>query len=229
MADRFYINCPLGEGPVVLQGPEAHHLAAVCRVHPGHQVCLFNGDGRQYPALVRAVNRREVLLEVVGVEAPERELGFRLEVAAPLPKGDRAHFLVEKLTELGAAAFIPLRTQHSIIPAGEARLEKLTRYVIEANKQCGRNTLLRIEPPADWAEYCVRAGLPRLKVLGQPGGAQGPWQAGQDVAVAVGPEGGFTEAEVQQAQAAGWQFVSLGPRTLRIETAALVLAAWALS
>jgi 16S rRNA (uracil1498-N3)-methyltransferase len=228
MADRFYINCPLHEGPVVLQGPEAHHLAAVCRVRPGDQVCLFNGDGRQYPAQVQAVARRSVTLQVVAVQAPGRETGFRLEVAAPLPKGDRAQFLVEKLTELGATTFVPLQTQHSIIHPREARLEKLARYVIEASKQCGRNTLLRVAPPADWASYCRRGDLPDIKILAHPGGDEVSWPPGQDVVVAVGPEGGWTEAEIEPAREAGWRLVSLGPRILRIETAALVLAAWAL-
>jgi 16S rRNA (uracil1498-N3)-methyltransferase len=228
MADRFYINCPLRTGPVVLQGPEAHHLAAVCRVRPGDHVCLFNGDGREYPAEVQSVARRSVMLQVVAAQTPDRETGFRLEVAAPLPKGDRAQFLVEKLTELGATTFAPLHTQRRVIHPREAHLEKLARYVIEASKQCGRNTLLRVEPPADWAAYCRRGDLPDVKILAHPGGGEASWRTGQDMAVAVGPEGGLTEAEVDQARAAGWRLVSLGPRTLRIETAALVLAAWAL-
>jgi 16S rRNA (uracil1498-N3)-methyltransferase len=228
MADRFYINSPLREGPIVLQGPEAHHLAAVRRVRPGDHVCLFNGDGREYPAAVQRVVRRSVTLQVVAVQTPRREVGFRLEVAAPLPKGDRAQFLVEKLTELGATTFVPLQTQHSVINPRETRLTKLARYVIEASKQCGRNTLLRVAPPADWPSYCRRGDLPDVKILAHPGGGEVSWPAGQDVAVAVGPEGGWTEAEIEPARAAGWQLVSLGPRTLRIETAALVLAAWAL-
>src|SRR5215469_18529575 len=101
MAERFHVNCELGEGQLVISGPEAHHLGTVCRVRPDDAVCLFNGDGRQYPARVVEVTRRDVTLEVLGVESPARELPFRLHLAAPLPKGDRAQFLVEKLTELG--------------------------------------------------------------------------------------------------------------------------------
>src|SRR5438132_8982846 len=101
MAERFYVNCPLALGPVEVEGAEAHHLATVCRLRPGDAVCLFNGDGREYPARVEQVGRRTVSLQVLGVEAPGRELGFSLEVAAPLPRGDRDQFRVEKLTELG--------------------------------------------------------------------------------------------------------------------------------
>src|SRR5262245_28198643 len=108
MADRFYVNCPLAPGPVVVSGPEAHHLAAVCRVRPGDAVCLFNGDGHEYPAEVEAVGRREVVVSVRAIATPAREVGHRVEVAAPLPKGDRAQFLLEKLTELGVTTFVPL-------------------------------------------------------------------------------------------------------------------------
>jgi 16S rRNA (uracil1498-N3)-methyltransferase len=219
---RFYVNCPLGRGPVDLDGPEAHHLGAVCRLRPGDRVTLFNGDGREYPAEVTAVGKRRVNLEVLGEEAPPRELGFRLEVAVPLPKGDRAQFLVEKLTELGATTLVPLRTARSVV---HPRADRLQRYVIEASKQCGRNVLMAVAPLADWESYCVRGDLPARRLLGQPGAESADRVAGGDCVVAVGPEGGFTEAEVDLARGAGWRAVGLGPRTLRVETAALVLAA----
>src|SRR5262249_22325886 len=95
MAERFYVNHQLAPGPVPLRGPEAHHLATVGRLRPGDLVCLFNGDGRQYPARVAEVSRKDVTVEVLATESPPREVGSRLEVAAPLPKGDRAQFLVE--------------------------------------------------------------------------------------------------------------------------------------
>src|SRR5262249_8408268 len=109
MSERFYINCRLAPGLVTLSGPEAHHLAVVCRVRAGDPVWLFNGDGRQYPANVIEVSRQRVTVEVTAAEAPAREWGFRLEVAAPLPKGDRGQFLLEKLTELGVTSYVPLR------------------------------------------------------------------------------------------------------------------------
>src|SRR5437899_1454606 len=131
MSDRFYVPCPLALGLVQLEGPEARHLATVCRLHPGDQVCLFNGDGHQYSAVVQAVKRQDVALEVRAVESPVRELPFQLEVAAPLPRGDRAQFLLEKLTELGVTSYVPLHTQRSVVHPGEGKLDKLARYVIE--------------------------------------------------------------------------------------------------
>ena len=101
MADRFYTPDPLGPGEYVLAGPEAHHLAAVRRIAAGDRVTLFNGDGRDYPAVVVAADRKRTTLSVLAPVPAARELPVPLEVAAALPKGDRGDYLVEKLTELG--------------------------------------------------------------------------------------------------------------------------------
>src|SRR5438128_645409 len=115
MADRFYVNSALAPGLVVLEGPEAHHLATVCRLRAGDRVCLFNGDGCEYAATVAGVDRREVTVQVLTVEAPDRELRHFLQIAAPLPKGDRTQLLIEKLTELGVTSFVPLQTKRSVV------------------------------------------------------------------------------------------------------------------
>ena len=147
----------------------------------------------------------EVVLEVNGVETPNRELGFALEIAAPLPKGDRAQFLIEKLTELGVTTFTPLQTARSVVHPRETRLEKLERYVIEASKQCGRNGLMKIGPLTTWTSYVRREGLPDRRLvahLGESAILSGR-AAPADVVAAVGPEGGFTDEEVEQARRSG--------------------------
>lgn len=225
MSERFYINCELGLGAVELDGPEAQHLAKVCRLRAGDAVCLFNGDGKEYRAVVENISRRSVVqLRVEEECAPERELPFRLEVAAPLPRGDRAQVLIEKLTELGATAFVPLRTARSVIDPREARLEKLERYVIEASKQCRRNVLMSIEPTLDWTDFVSR-NRQLNRFVAHPGGQRFQGVSGAAV-VAVGPEGGFAEEEIALARAASWTVVDLGPRILRVETAALALTSW---
>jgi 16S rRNA (uracil1498-N3)-methyltransferase len=225
MADRFYVNCPLHLGPVVLDGAEAHHLATVLRARPGDAVCLFNGDGAEYPAIITNVHKRQVMVEVNQRHTPKRELDFRLEVAAPLPKGDRGDFLLEKLTELGVTRYVPLRTRRSVVHPAEARHAKLERAVIEASKQCGRNVLMEVGPLVDWEDYVHRPDLPAVKMAAHPGGESlGVGDRRSGYAVAVGPEGGFTDDEIAAARAAEWRVVGLGPRVLRVETAALALA-----
>lgn len=225
MADRFYANCPLAVGRFVLTGAEAHHLAAVMRIRAGEQVCLFNGDGAEYRAVVNDVHKREVVLDIVRRDDSSTELAFRLEVAAPLPKGDRAEFLIEKLTELGATRFTPLETERSVVHPRDSKLEKLRRLVIESCKQCRRNVPMEVSSLTPFDEYCRSGELPARRIIAHPGGDYQSSTVRGDVAIGVGPEGGFTEAEIDLARSNGWQVVGLGPRVLRIETAAIVLAA----
>jgi 16S rRNA (uracil1498-N3)-methyltransferase len=225
MADRFYINSALSPGLVSVSGPEAHHLAVVCRLRPGDAVTLFNGDGHEYPGRVASVAKKSVTIDIQGIASPERELPFRLTFAVPLPKGDRADVLVEKLTELGVTDLVPLSTARSVVHPRDAKLERLQRHVIEASKQCGRNVLMQIHPVTAWADFCRTAtGVRVLAHVGETVAISEIRKLGEDVTAAVGPEGGFTEEEVFAARAAGWQAVGLGRTVLRVETAALALA-----
>lgn len=239
MSERYYVDCPLVPGSVELVGPEAHHLAKVCRLRPGDAVCLFNGDGHEYPARVVAAARRAVTLEVTAVHTPNRERAFRVEVAAPLPRGDRGPFLIEKLTELGVTTFVPLICQRSVVHPGAGKRDKLARYVIEASKQCGRNVLMEIAEPAEWAPWCAENPPETLRLLAHPDIgdestclstiARAVRTHRGAVRLAVGPEGGFTDDEVSQTRTHGWRLIDLGPRILRVETAALTLATLATS
>jgi 16S rRNA (uracil1498-N3)-methyltransferase len=205
-----------------LTGPEAHHLAAVRRFDVGDVVTLFNGDGREYPARVVDPGKKQATLHVTGVESPDRELGFSLHIASALPKGGRGDFLIEKLTELGVTDFTPLITERGVVKATDAKADKLRRAVIEASKQCGRNVLMRVHPPAEWDAWCRAQSGARF--MAHPGRASlvamEKGLAGS-VLVAIGPEGGFTDAEQKAGRTAGWELLSLGPRVLRVETAAL--------
>lgn len=223
MSERYYLNSPLGPGPITLDGPEARHLAQVCRVRPGDPVYLFNGDGHEYPARVVEVGKKLVELQIEGRESPDREWPFPIEVAAPLPKGDRSQFLIEKLTELGATRFYPLVTRHTVFEPGANKLDKLRRYVIEASKQCGRNRLMEVMPLTDWSNFVALPADGMRRLIAHPDGIDlAPASAGPS-RLAVGPEGGFTDREVEAAVQQGWQKVRLGARILRVETAALAL------
>jgi len=225
MADRFYCAEPLGPGEVHLVGAEAHHLAHVRRFAPGDEVVLFNGDGKEYPATIVAISKRSVVLSVRAVETPQREVERPVVVAAAVPKADRADFLVEKLTELGVHRFIPLLTARSTVHPKESSVERYRRGVIEASKQCGRNRFMTVDGVHSWPALLARNDLPpaRLVLHTRPG--LPILQPQTPAVVAVGPEGGFTSEELAAAEAAGWRLVSLGARTLRLETAAVAAAA----
>ena len=227
MSDRFFTPDPLTVGDLTLSGPDAHHMTTVRRFAVGDAIVLFNGDGGEYPAAVVAVGKKSVTVNVLRRDEVSREVAFPVVVGSALPKGDRADYLIEKLVEVGATRFVPLVTERSVVIPKENTLAKLERQVIEASKQCGRNVLMRIDPPKLWAEFVHSPDLPPMKyVLHTADGSPAERPTG-GVAFAVGPEGGFTPGEVSAAVAGGWRVASFGPRVLRVETAAVVAAAWA--
>lgn len=223
MSDRFYTPEPLGSGEYVLTGAEAHHIATVRRFAPGDRIVLFNGDGHEYPSEVISVNKRTVTLNILAPVVVDRELPFPLVVGSALPKGDRADFLIEKLTELGATRFVPLVTARAVVRPKETVVEKFTRAVIEASKQCGRNRLMLVDAPQKWDAFVARTDLPAPRFVLHTGESLSPLTTSREggCAVAIGPEGGFTPEEIALAAAHGWLAASLGPRVLRIETAVL--------
>jgi 16S rRNA (uracil1498-N3)-methyltransferase len=131
---------------------------------------------------------------------------------------------------LGVTRFTPLQTERTVVQPKEARLDKLQQAVIEASKQCGRNVLMCVAPLTRWPAFLASPDLPPRRLLLHPpaGGVTRPLTAAMPnaggVVIAVGPEGGFGPAEVAAAEAAGWVRVGLGPRVLRVETAAVVAA-----
>jgi 16S rRNA (uracil1498-N3)-methyltransferase len=227
MPHRYFTSTPIAAGDVTLDGAEAHHLLHVLRARAGMEVVLFDGSGCEFDAEVTKCGRATVELAVRDRRSVDRELARPLTLGVPLPKGDRQRWIVEKAVELGVTRLVPLVTERSVA-TGERGGEKLDRYVIEASKQCGRNRLMEIAAPMDWSEWLAAAPAEARRIVAHPTGeAPGALHVAseQPTFAAVGPEGGFADSEVVAARDAGWHVVSLGPRILRIETAAVVLAA----
>ncbi|MGA2031953.1 MAG: 16S rRNA (uracil(1498)-N(3))-methyltransferase [Thermoguttaceae bacterium] len=231
MADRYFVEVPVSTPRAVLSGAEAHHLIHVMRAKPGMAVTLFDGSGAEFSALVERLGRSEVELQIVARQQVDRELPLDLALGVSLPKGDRQKWLVEKAVELGVRRVVPLLTSRSVAqPAGA--VARLRRTVIEASKQCGRNRLMEICAPSGWADFVGAEPEVSLKLLAHPAGENvlGARDACSDEPVrrailAIGPEGGFAEEELALARSAGWRLVNLGPRILRVETAAILLVA----
>jgi 16S rRNA (uracil1498-N3)-methyltransferase len=229
MSERFFTPSPPEHGRGVLTGDEARHLAKVLRAREGDAVVLFDGSGREWPARVTRIGRDTVDLDVGEPSVDAAVAGTRLTLAVALPKGDRQKWMVEKLTELGVARLVPLETTRGVAEATEAARARLERVVIEACKQCGRNTLMEIATGRRLDQLLADHGAGSHVVIADPAGR--PLAAGAvpatatDVVALVGPEGGFTTDEVAAAERAGAARVALGPHILRVETAAIALAA----
>ncbi len=227
MSERFFLTSSPRAGRAVLEGDEARHLARVLRASVGDEVRVFDGTGCEWAARVATIGRDEVTLEVVGEPATAPAADRTVTLAVALPKGERQKWLVEKLTELGTTRLVPLVTERGVAEATPAALERLRRGVVEACKQCGRNRFMEIVEPATIAEACA-AAEGGLAILCDPGGPPldvSALRAATAVVGLVGPEGGFTPDEVATALAAGSVRAGLGPHVLRIETAAVALAA----
>ena len=225
MADRVFAPRASQSGSIVIEGDEAHHLGRVRRIGLGQVVEVFDGQGFASRAEVVAVDRSRLELRSIGEPLPDRVAPVVLTLASALPKGDRVDWLVEKAVELGVARFVPIVTSRSVVDPRPAKVNRLRRAVIEASKQCGRNRLMVVEPPIPWADLLGFEDQ-GTRLIAHPLGESYPrWpriMVGSAATIAVGPEGGFTDNEVEEASKRGWTRVSLGATLLRIETAGLV-------
>lgn len=231
MADRYFVEQPIAARQARLLTTEAHHLAHVMRAKPGDEVVLFDGSGAEFDGRVNHVGRSEIILDVGERREVDRELPTPITLGVALPKGDRQRWLVEKSVELGVARLVPLVTQRSNARESAASMAKLRRAVIEASKQCGRNRLMEVAEPLELSAFLQNAtggwrwlahpGARSENVPTEPPVEESP----AEISLAVGPEGGFADAEVALALQQGWTGVDLGPRILRVETAALALVA----
>lgn len=221
-APRLFIDATLAEGPIRIDGPQAHYLAGVMRLKPGEAIKLFDDRTGEWAAVATSVGRRDVMLDVTTQLRPREAVPDLWLCAAPIKKG-RIDWVAEKACELGVARLVPVLTQRTIIDRLNG--ERLRVHMVEAAEQCGRTALPELaEPvkltallrdwPADRALFFAdeTGGTPALSAMRAH---RGP------AAILIGPEGGFDPAEREAIralpQAVG---IGLGPRILRAETAA---------
>ena len=233
MKHRFFCDTLPNEADgeqVVLKGAEAKHLTSVLRLGPGDLVELFDGRGTAARAEIISGGKREIELSIVERKVDFQQGGPEVVLATAVPKGDRIRSLVEKATELGIDRMVPLKTQRSVVHPRAGKQKKMHHAVIAACKQCGRNRLMRIDPLMTWDELLAVEN--QSLVIGQ----QGAENSGESIArllaaphmplvLCVGPEGGWTDGELDAAREAKATLIGVGRHTLRIETAALALAA----
>jgi 16S rRNA (uracil1498-N3)-methyltransferase len=237
MDRRFFTDQPVSGDSIQLSGAEGNHIAKVLRASVGESVIVFDGSGFEFTAEITSIGRGTIDLTILERREVSREATRRLTLGVALPKGDRQRTLIEKCVELGVTALVPLKASRGVAVPKESALERARRGVIEASKQCGRNVLMAIAEPQTVAEFVNAADESAVRWLAHPPAAP-PCPAEslavtkrsaatrQEIFVAIGPEGGFDESEVQTALAADWQRVGFGNSILRIETAALAAAAY---
>lgn len=208
-----------------LRGETFHHVFNVRRLSVGDVLRLVDGRGLARWGRVAEIGRREASIEL-GELAPTNESAASVELWVAPPRPKRATWLVEKATEVGVDAVRWLSTERSRWEVTATRLERLTRVAASALEQCHRSRLPELSGPHAWQEIGQRLDTVEAAWFLEPKAPLVRPTAGVlPVALLVGPEGGWTRAERRGLLAAGVHPVGLGPRALRVETAAIVSAA----
>ena len=232
---RVYVPDPLVAGASVwVADSAANHITRVLRLARGAALTVFDGRGGEYDATIAELRKDRVRLGVGDWRGIERESPLCMTLAQGVARGERMDLVVQKATELGVSAIVPVLTERTVVrltaAAAEQRLRHWRAVAIAACEQCGRNALPEISAPVDFADllaaHAAASAATRL-VLSPAGGlrVRDLRPAGTGVTLLIGPEGGLAEAEHEAALAAGFLALNLGPRILRTETAALAALA----
>lgn len=230
---RFFLT----ETPIVLDAamdlaPIAHQLRSVLRLQPGEQIHLLDNQGSSFLAEIEALDRGQAVGRVLAREAATGEPPVEVVLYQCALKADKFEWVLQKATEIGVTRFVPVISSRTIVRPAEKIRNKYERWqaiIREAAEQSHRGRLPELADPLSWDEAVAQATGVRLL----------PWEEtstterldaavpgdGQSISLIIGPEGGISADEAALAFAAGWRGVSLGPRVLRAETAALVAAA----
>jgi 16S rRNA (uracil1498-N3)-methyltransferase len=228
--EPFFYAPTLADGPrLTVSGDEAHHAAAVQRLRVGDSLALFDGHGHVVRGRLLAVRARSreidvEVLERLSLPPPQP----RTLLYAALPKGDRMSVLLDMGTQLGMSRFTPLLCARATVEPRPAAPERWSRICLETCKQSRRAHLPELAPPLDISTAAERAAAQgaRLLVAHPDANARPPHARATGAhAIFIGPEGGFTDGEIEYLRTRGAEIVTLGPRVLRIETAAVALLA----
>ena len=226
---RFFIDAPLSLGQHELPEAQAHYISRVLRHVAGDAVQLFDGSGQEYLGELIEVGKKAVRVELREQLAGQAESPLRIHLGQGLSRGERMDWAIQKATELGVGEITPIVSERCEVRLKDERADKRLapwrQVAISACEQCGRSVLPVIHAPITLAEWQGHVQA-ELKLVLHPVAAPLESHARpHNLAFLIGPEGGLSEAEVEQAKAAGFHAARLGPRVLRTETAPVVALA----
>lgn len=235
---HFFVNPEqVEDGLIRITGSDVNHIKNVLRIRRGEEMLVSDGTGRDYLCQAEEIAGQEVTVRILETEEEGRELPSRIWLFQGLPKSDKMEFIIQKAVELGAAGIVPVSTRNTVVKLDqkkeEAKVKRWQAIAESAAKQSKRSLVPRVsgimtlKEAFDYVEsqgFSVRL-IPYEHEAGMDGtktelDAAGP---GQDIAVFIGPEGGFDEREIELALSKGVRPISLGRRILRTETAGLAL------
>jgi len=234
----FYRPDQLQNNLVTLTGEEARHLSCVLRAVPGNRVELCAVSGQCHVAVIVSLDQSRVVCRLAGEQLPGNEALLEITLAFGMPKGQKTDQIVQQATELGVATLVPFYSERSVprpdLCKEEDKTGRLQRIARSSAAQSRRSRIPVVLPPSRWPDLLASfAGFQRVLLFFEGEkrrtlrAALTGAQAGNGVLLVTGPEGGFTAKETEEALAAGAAAVTLGPRILRAETAAVTAVALA--
>ena len=224
---------------ITIEGSDVNHIKNVLRMKPGEEISVSNGmDGKEYRCGIVSMEEERIICELRFVKEDGMELSSRVYLFQGLPKADKMELIIQKAVELGVHEIIPVATKRCVVKLDEKKAgSKITRWqaIAEAAaKQSKRRIVPRVDNVMSFAQALKRASQMEVKLIPYEL-AEGMdktksiiehLQPGQDIAIFIGPEGGFEETEIDNALAAGIQPITLGKRILRTETAGFTVLSW---
>ena len=212
------------QSQIKLIGQQAHYLSKVLRLKANASLILFNGDGYDYKSLVTDIDKHSITLDIQESAVANSESPLHSILGLGLSRGERMDIAIQKSTELGVTEIVPLFTEFSEVKLQGERLQKKVKHwqqvAISACEQSGRNRPPKVHPPETLSSWCSQVDC-ELKLIFEPNinKALPTEEKITQVALLMGPEGGFSEKELNTAANSDFKAVQLGPRILRTETA----------
>jgi 16S rRNA (uracil1498-N3)-methyltransferase len=230
MKTRLFVSHPLINGAdVLVEGDRARYLGRVLRLRVGDEILVFNGEGPEWMATIEAMTKSTATLRIADSREAGTESPLKIHLVQGISRGERMDFVVQKATELGVKRITPVLTEYGVVKLDQARGEKRRDHwagvAASACEQSGRTRLPLIDVPMNLRNWFgSKPTEVDAELILAPGAAAS--LAAIDtpttkVCLLIGPEGGFSETEYEDAAIAGFKAVSLGPRVLRTETAAV--------
>lgn len=220
--------------PIVIEGDEANHIIKVLRMKEGESLTLFDGDGNCVDGEIEKIENKMVFVKVIDRYASKTEPELKITLFQAIPKNPKMDLIIQKATELGVTKIVPVNTKRIVAKIEkEAKIERLQKIAYEAAKQCGRAYVPIVSSPVSFDEALKMASAMDSGIIPYECEKDGKMsnyvsESTKSLAIFIGPEGGFEEAEVEKAISNGVKPVTLGKRILRTETAGLIASAVAL-
>jgi 16S rRNA (uracil1498-N3)-methyltransferase len=236
--ESFYVDPNDVHGDEIrVRENEARHLGQVMHKKKHQRIWAVDGEGKAYEVQLMQIGRKEATGKIIHIRRRLGEPMTEVTLAQSILKGDHFDDLVEKTTEIGVRRIIPMITENTIPSAGPQKLARWRRIAVAAMKQSGRSVLTEITGPAYFQQILETKTQYQLCWIAHPGSTSIPPRFAENntnkriktVLLLVGPEGGFSDSEIENAKQQGIRQITLGPRRLRAETAGIVLTTRVLS